>query len=246
MEESVSIILSGVHHAYQEQPVLHDINLSIPSGSIYGILGPSGCGKTTTVKIIAGLLKPQEGQVQVLDSPLPDLSVMNRIGYLAQSDALYGDLTGLENLRFFGQLYGLKGQGLRDSIDRVLQLVHLQHELDKPVNSYSGGMKRRLSLAIALVHRPEILLLDEPTVGIDPLLRQEIWSEFTRLSEEGITLLITTHVMDEAIKCSHLSMMRQGRILASGSPSEIIRSCGAEDLEEAFLTLSRGGSEDES
>lgn len=246
MPESISISLSGVHHSYQEQPVLHDISLAIPSGSIYGILGPSGCGKTTTVKIIAGLLNPLKGQVQILDRPLPDLSVMSRIGYLAQSDALYGDLTGLENLRFFGQLYGLKGSALRQSIDRVLQLVHLQHELDKPVRSYSGGMKRRLSLAVALIHSPDVLLLDEPTVGIDPLLRQEIWSEFTRLSSQGITLLITTHVMDEAIKCSHLSMMRQGRILASGSPLEIIDSCGAKDLEGAFLTLSKGGDTHES
>ncbi len=170
MPESISISLSGVHHSYQAQPVLHDISLAIPAGSIYGILGPSGCGKTTTVKIIAGLLNPLKGHVQVLDRPLPDLSVMNRIGYLAQSDALYGDLTGLENLRFFGQLYGLKGSALRQSIDRVLQLVHLQHELE----------------------------------------------------------------------------MRQGRILASGSPLEIIDSCGAKDLEEAFLTLSKGGDTHES
>ena len=239
------IVLIEVNKFFDDKQVLHDVSLDIPKGSIYGLLGPSGCGKTTTVKIMSGILSASSGTAWVLEEKMPNLSTMQKIGYLAQSDALYGSLNGVENLEFFGQIYGLTGKPLKDAILEVLDFVNLKDDLTKPVASYSGGMKRRLSLAIALLHKPEILILDEPTVGIDPLLRQTIWEEFYVMAKKGITLLVTTHVMDEAEKCSHLSMMRNGRILASGSPSKIIAESGSNTLEEAFLSYSRAGDDHE-
>ena len=165
------IVLKSIDKYFGKKKVLNNISINIPTGSIYGLLGPSGCGKTTTVKIMSGILSATSGETWVLGQKMPDLSLMNHIGYLAQSDALYTSLTGTENLEFFGKIYGLKGPDLNKRIADVLDLVDLKDDLKKPVFAYSGGMRRRLSLAITLLHKPEILILDEPTVGIDPLLR---------------------------------------------------------------------------
>ena len=235
------IVLEKINKFFGDKQVLNNISLNIPKGSIYGLLGPSGCGKTTTVKIMAGILSATSGSTWVLGGKMPDLSLMNHIGYLAQSDALYTSLNGVENLEFFGKIYGLSGIKLQNRISQVLELVNLKDDLSKPVFAYSGGMKRRLSLAIALLHGPQILILDEPTVGIDPLLRQSIWDELYALAENGITILVTTHVMDEAEKCTHLSMMRDGFILATGSPKEIVSNTNLRNLEEAFIFYSKGG-----
>lgn len=236
-----SITLNDINKYFGNKQVLSNISLSIPAGAIYGLLGPSGCGKTTTVKIMAGILSATSGETRVLGQKMPDLSLMNHIGYLAQSDALYTSLTGTENLEFFGKIYGLSGVDLKNRIADVLDLVNLKDDLKKPVFAYSGGMRRRLSLAVTLLHKPEILILDEPTVGIDPLLRESIWDELYMLVKSNITILVTTHVMDEAMKCSHLSMMREGQILATGSPVEIIKKTGLKTLEEAFIFYSKGG-----
>jgi ABC-2 type transport system ATP-binding protein len=235
------IVLEKINKFFGEKQVLNDISLNIPMGSIYGLLGPSGCGKTTTVKIMAGILSATSGHTWVLGKEMPNLSLMNNIGYLAQSDALYTSLNGVENLEFFGKIYGLSGIKLKNRISEVLELVNLKDDLSKPVFAYSGGMKRRLSLAIALLHSPKILILDEPTVGIDPLLRQSIWEELYALAKSGITILVTTHVMDEAEKCMKLSMMREGIILATGTPSEIVAGANLKNLEEAFIYYSKGG-----
>jgi len=239
--DSNCIVLEKINKFFGDKQVLNNVSLNIPKGSIYGLLGPSGCGKTTTVKIMAGILSATSGNTWVLDGKMPDLSLMSNIGYLAQSDALYTSLNGVENLEFFGKIYGLSGIDLKNRISEVLELVNLKDDLSKPVFAYSGGMKRRLSLAIALLHSPQILILDEPTVGIDPLLRQSIWDELYSLAESGITILVTTHVMDEAEKCTHLSMMREGLILATGSPGEIVRNTNSKNLEEAFIFYSKGG-----
>lgn len=235
------IVLEKINKFFGEKQVLTDISLNIPMGSIYGLLGPSGCGKTTTVKIMAGILSATSGSTWVLGGEMPNLSLMNNIGYLAQSDALYTSLNGVENLEFFGNIYGLTGIALKNRITEVLELVNLKDDLSKPVFAYSGGMKRRLSLAIALLHSPKILILDEPTVGIDPLLRQSIWEELYALAKSGITILVTTHVMDEAEKCMKLSMMREGIILTTGTPSEIVEGTKLKNLEEAFIYYSKGG-----
>lgn len=214
---------------------MDDIGLSIPRAEIFGLLGPSGAGKTTLVKMIAGIDIASRGRVYVLNQLMPKLDVMKRIGYMAQSDALYTELTANENLEFFAALYGIHGTARNQKIEEVMTLVNLTGDLKKQVSRYSGGMKRRLSLAIALLHDPEVLILDEPTVGIDPVLRQSIWRELERLSRKGTTILVTTHVMDEAYRCHRLGMIRDGRLIAVGTPSALMEQTGSQTIEEAFL-----------
>lgn len=237
---NASIELKNVSKSFGKKTVLQEINLSIAEGQIYGLIGPSGAGKTTLVKMIVGIDAPDSGTVRVLDVKVPDLELLNEIGYMAQSDALYPELTGKENLDFFASLYPMKKSHMKKRIAYAADLVKLSGDLGKKVSAYSGGMKRRLSLAIALVHDPKILILDEPTVGIDPELRVAIWNELFHLkSEQQKTILITTHVMDEAEKCDQVAMVRDGAILASGTPAELKRHYGVNQLEEAFLKAGR-------
>lgn len=239
------IELIKVNKSYKKKCVLEDISLGISRGSIYGLLGPSGCGKTTTVKIIAGILGCDSGTVKVNGMLVPDIRIMGTVGYMAQSDALYTTLSALENLRFFGKLYGLDGKELDARIKYVSRIVGLTQDLGTRTENYSGGMRRRLSLALALLSDPEVLLLDEPTVGIDPLLRESIWKELRKLSADGTTILVTTHVMDEAAKCDRLAMMRGGKIIAEGAPCEITNATGCKTLEEAFILLGKEHAPDE-
>ncbi|HJV17921.1 MAG TPA: ABC transporter ATP-binding protein, partial [Bacillales bacterium] len=215
--------------------VLNQISLTVEPGQIYGLIGPSGSGKTTLVKIIVGMEQPSKGEVQVLDTAVPNLSLLQKIGYMAQADALYTDLTGEENLAFFASLFKLKKDVQKERIAYAADLVNLTEHLKKKVEAYSGGMKRRLSLAVALIQDPDVLILDEPTVGIDPELRLSIWRELYRLKNAGKTILVTTHVMDEAEKCDQLAMVRDGVIITSGSPSELKAHYGITSLEEVFL-----------
>jgi ABC-2 type transport system ATP-binding protein len=174
---------------------------------------------------------------------MPQLSLMNKIGYMAQSDALYGTLTAAENLYFFGTLYGMNKAVIKKRTAEVMELVNLTGDLHKPVQAFSGGMKRRLSLAMAIMHHPPVLVLDEPTVGIDPLLRKIIWEELYQLAAQGVTILVTTHVMDEADKCHSLAMMRDGRLIAKGTSQELQERIGVQSIEEAFIYY--GGQENE-
>ena len=237
---------SCINKYYGDRRVLKDVSFEVPLTAVYGLLGPSGCGKTTTVKIISGILEANSGETLVLDEKMPSLPLMSRIGYMAQSDALYPDLSAKENMEFFGALYGITGKAFVKRFDEVMALVNLSDDKSKMVGAYSGGMKRRLSLAMAILHKPPVLILDEPTVGIDPLLRKSIWDELYRMTKDGVTILLTTHVMDEAEKCTHLSMMRAGELIASGSPEEIQVKSGADSLEEAFLFYGSEGGGDES
>ena len=239
MDPAPCIEINGVSKWYGDRQVLKDLTLAVPCGGIYGLLGPSGCGKTTTVRIMAGILAASAGEAFLFGQRVPTLDLLSRIGYMAQSDALYGALSGRENLEFFGSLYGMRGPELRQRIVAVMEMLHLGDELDKTVRDYSGGMKRRLSLAAAILHAPPVLLLDEPTVGIDPLLRSGIWSAFRQMADAGTTLLITTHVMDEAEKCNHLAMLRDGVLIAVGTPGELIERSGTSTLEAAFIHYSR-------
>jgi len=235
------IVLEKINHSFGDKQVLYDINLAVPHGLIYGFLGPSGCGKTTTVKIMAGILEASSGSVTVLGETMPKLSLMNRLGYMAQSDALYNLLTAEENLAFFSGLYGMEKKKARERIMEVMALVNLGDDRTKVVAAYSGGMKRRLSLAMALLHDPEVLILDEPTVGIDPLLRKSIWDTLRAIAGRGITIIVTTHVMDEAEKCNELAMLRDGRLIAQGTPLQLRENAGASSLEEAFIVYGSGG-----
>lgn len=234
MEESC-IVLKSVNRDFGKKRILKDVDLQIPYGHIYGLLGPSGCGKTTIVKIMAGILEPTSGEAYVLGERMPKLSLMKRIGYMAQGDALYSSLTAAENLKFFGSMYGMSKAQIKTRTAEVMQLVNLSDHLNKPVQSYSGGMKRRLSLAIAILHNPPVLILDEPTVGIDPVLRKSIWQELNLLADQGVTILVTTHVMDEADKCHNLAMMREGRLIAKGTSRELQDRIGVHSLEDAFI-----------
>lgn len=238
------IVLNQVNKYFGDKQVLKDVSLRVPYGCIYGLLGPSGCGKTTTVKIMAGISEATSGETYVLGRKMPQLSLMNEIGYMAQSDALYTMLSAADNLEFFAAIYGMKKQQYKKRILEVMELVNLAEDLSKPVAAYSGGMKRRLSLAMAILHNPKVLILDEPTVGIDPLLRQDIWRELYQMSDQGVTILVTTHVMDEALKCHQLAMMRRGVLIAEGTPSELQENIGAASIEEAFIHYGGGSLED--
>lgn len=231
-----TIKVEQVTKSFGKKIVLNDVNLSIPKGQLFGLIGPSGAGKTTLVKMIVGMDKADIGTIHVLNEKMPNLALLQDIGYMAQSDALYVELTGKENLKFFASLYKLKKQEQKSRIAYAANLVNLTSELNKRVSAYSGGMKRRLSLAIALIQNPKILILDEPTVGIDPELKLSIWNELLRLkNEEEKTIVVTTHVMDEAERCDFVAMVRDGRILTSGSPKELKSLFHTDNFDEVFL-----------
>ena len=238
---SISIAVNQVSKSFGKKMVLNKIDLNIEEGQIYGFIGPSGAGKTTLVKMIVGMDRPDTGTIHVLNKQIPNLELLQEIGYMSQSDALYMELTGEENLKFFAALYKLSKTEQKKRISYSADLVNLTNELKMRVSTYSGGMKRRLSLAIALIQNPKILILDEPTVGIDPELRLGIWKELLRLKkEEGKTIIVTTHVMDEAEKCDYIAMVRDGSILTRGTPKELKDLFKAENLDEVFLKAGRG------
>lgn len=237
---SSCISIQNVSKSFGKHEVLKHIRLDIHKGEIFGLLGPSGAGKTTLVKQLAGLDVPTSGEVYIFDKRMPSLQLIEKMGYMAQSDALYTELTAKENLEFFAALYGLKRKTREQRIKEVLELVQLTEHLHKPVSNYSGGMKRRLSLAISMLHQPELYLLDEPTVGIDPVLRRAVWKAFGMLRNEGKTLVVTTHVMDEAEKCDRLGLMRDGRLIAIGTPDELKEATDTRSIEEAFLVYGGG------
>lgn len=226
------------------QEVLRSVSLDVEQGEVLGLLGPSGAGKTTFVNVVAGVATPKSGEVRIFGELMPRLDLMRRIGYMAQSDALYMDLTARENLSFFGAIYGLSGAALASASERALERAHLTVDPKKQARDYSGGMRRRLSLATALLHDPELLILDEPTIGLDPLHRIDIWATLKRMaSHDGRTLIVTTHVMDEAERCDRLALIRDGVFIAIGSPAELKERANAETLEEAFLHYAGAESE---
>jgi len=231
-----AISIKSLEKRFQHKQVIAPLSLDVPKGQLMGLLGPSGCGKTTLIKMIMGMLKPDRGTIQVLDLNVPHKQLLNDIGYMAQSDALYTDLTGEENLHFFAKLYSLSKAERIERVAYAASLVRLTDDLRQKVENYSGGMKRRLSLAIALIQNPKLLILDEPTVGIDPVLKKEIWQELIRLKDqEQKTILVTTHAMDEAERCDQLAMLRSGHIIAQGTPQELKEHYQAKDFDEVFV-----------
>ncbi len=239
-----NIVVSDVNIFYDNKKVVRDINLTVEGGTIFGLLGPSGCGKTTLVKVISGIHSNYTGEVSVMGLTVPSMKILTSIGYMAQKTAIYENITGYDNLIFFGKLYSIKKDELELRIRELSQLVTLDKELKKLVRHYSEGMKQRLALAIALLAKPKVLILDEPTVGIDPMLKVEIWSELYKLSrDEGVTILVTTHIMEEAEKCDTVAIMRKGVVLADGSPSELKKRCSSSNLEEVFIKLVGGSDE---
>jgi ABC-2 type transport system ATP-binding protein len=216
------------------------VNLSIKSGEIYGLLGPNGSGKTTLIRLCLGLLHPTAGSIRLLGEAVPDKANLSKVGYMTQVSALYEELTVRENVIFFAEMCGSREPAW---IDEVIELVDLPERARSPVRTLSGGMRQRTSLACALAHRPRLLLLDEPTVGVDPQLRATFWSYFRRLADSGVTLIVSSHVMDEAERCDRLGFMRQGKLLAEGSSAELRKRKDTNTLEEAFIKFAEDGSE---
>ncbi|WP_029892686.1 ABC transporter ATP-binding protein [Nocardia brasiliensis] len=213
--------------------VLHDVSLTIPRGSITGLLGPSGCGKTTLMRSIVGTQIVESGKISALGLAAGSAALRHRIGYVTQAPSIYSDISVHENVAYFAALYG-RG---RAAVDAAIQAVGLGEHAKQRGDELSGGQKTRASLACALVAQPELLVLDEPTVGLDPVLRVDLWKQFKELAAAGTTLVVSSHVMDEAEHCDRLLLMREGRLLAQLSPDELRAETGEQNLERAFLAL---------
>ena len=211
--------------------VLHGISLEVLAGTVTGLLGPSGCGKSTLTRAIVGVQIVASGTVTVLGEPAGSRSLRARVGYVTQAPSVYGDLSVRENLRYFAAVLGTPPE----RVDAVIATVGMDAFAGRVVGSLSGGQRARVSLATALLNEPPLLVLDEPTVGLDPLLRRDLWETFAGLAEAGTTLLVSSHVMDEADRCSHLLLMRDGHILAAQTPEELRGETGEDDLGEAFV-----------
>jgi ABC-2 type transport system ATP-binding protein len=222
----------GLRKAFGPILAVDGIDLALVRGRIYGLLGPNGSGKTTLIRLLIGLARATSGVARVLGTPVPSRELLARIGYMPQGEAVYPELSVAENLGFFAALQGATGAA---AIDRVLELVELSDRRGTPAMHLSGGMRRRLSLACTLVHEPAILFLDEPTVGVDPALRVQFWAHFRRLAAAGTTILVASHVMDEADRCDELLFMRSGQVIARGSGGDLRAQAGTADLEAAFL-----------
>jgi len=216
-----------------------ELSLNVEQGIIYGFLGPNGAGKTTTIKLLCGLLNPTSGRARVLGRDISD-GIEELIGYMPQETALYLNLTIHQNLKLFGELFGLDNTTIAEREEKLLRLIDLQDWKDTLVDDLSGGMKHRASLACSLIHEPKVLFLDEPTVGVDPDLRTSFWEYFLGLKDQGTTLLITTHYMDEARNCDTIGMLDRGDLIAEGAYSDHLEETGTDSLEEAFLTYTKG------
>jgi ABC-2 type transport system ATP-binding protein len=223
------------------QLVLDDLTFELAGGRVTGLLGPSGCGKTTLMRVLVGVQAVAAGQVTVLGLPAGHPRLRARVGYATQAPAVYTDLTLGENLRYFGTVLGLRGRRLAEAIAATVARLDLGGLERRLVGTFSGGQLARVGLAVALLGRPDLLVLDEPTVGLDPVLRRDLWSMFHGLAAGGTSLLVSSHVMDEAARCDNLLFMREGRFLAEAPPAEILKRTGAADLESAFLALAVSG-----
>ena len=233
MNSSPAVITDGLRVDRGGRAVLRGLDLAVPRGQIVGLLGPSGCGKTTLMRTVVGVQRVTAGTVTVLGMPAGSAPLRRRVGYVTQAPSVYADLSAAENLRYFAAVLGVPGA----RADRALAAVGLGGRGGQVVRTMSGGERARVSLAAALLGDPELLVLDEPTVGLDPVLRRDLWRLFGELADGGATLLVSSHVMDEAVHCDALLLMREGRILAAGAPGELIERTHADDVEGAFLAL---------
>ncbi|MFD1418644.1 ABC transporter ATP-binding protein [Companilactobacillus keshanensis] len=234
MADSI-ISLKHLVKKFGNQTVLKDINFDVHTSEIVGLIGPSGAGKSTVIKTALGMELADGGSAKVFNKTMPNRELLADIGYMAQTDALYDDLSGKENLKFFADMKGLSKQETAKEIDHVAKVVDLTDDLNKRVSGYSGGMMRRLSLAIALLGKPKLLILDEPTVGIDPALRRQIWKELKHTRDEGRGILITTHVMDEAELTDKVALLLDGKVMAFDKPDVLKMQYDVDSIEDVFL-----------
>jgi ABC-2 type transport system ATP-binding protein len=229
--------------SYNNIKAIDELSLQVPSGISFGLLGPNGAGKTTLIRLLVGLLKPKSGSIRILGKT-PSPANARLIGYMPQQPALYSELSVAQNIDFFARIYGLKDKKQRSlRVDEVIKLVDLWPKRKTQVMKLSGGMKQRVSLACAIVHQPPLLFLDEPTVGLDPELRVTFWKHFADLTRQGVTLIISSHTMDDAAHCQKLAFLRLGKVIALGSPAELRAATGNTEatLEDAFLYFIKRG-----
>jgi ABC-2 type transport system ATP-binding protein len=232
MSDSWAVDVQNVSKSFGDVKALDGVTLRVKQGEIYGLLGPNGAGKTTLIRLFVGLVEPNAGTVMVLGQRMPNVAMLSHVGYMTQTAALYPGLSVEENVRFFAAINDAE-EGVKDA----LELVKLYDRRDSVVATVSGGMRQRCSLACALVHKPQLLLLDEPTVGVDPQLRVELWEDFRKMAAAGTTIIVSSHVMDEAERCQRLGLIQYGKLLAEGTPDEIRATAGSTNLEDAFLRL---------
>ena len=230
---TTAVEVSGLEVIRGGRRVLPGVSLAVRRGAVTGLLGPSGSGKSTLMRAVVGVQKVAGGSVSVLGRPAGSAELRRRVAYVTQAPSVYADLTVRENLEYFVRILDAPA----DRIDSTIAGVGLERQADQIVGTLSGGERSRGSLAVALLHDPELLVLDEPTVGLDPVLRRELWATFHALADEGRTLLVSTHVMDEAERCDELVIMRDGHVVSSGTPAALLEEARADTLEEAFISL---------
>ncbi len=238
MAEAFAVDVEDVQKKFGGIRALDGVTLRVRTGEIYGLLGPNGAGKTTLIRSIVGLVATDAGTVTVLGRRMPNVENLRNVGYMTQAAALYPGLSVEENVEFFAAI-----NGAESGVTEALKLVELDQRRKSVVTTLSGGMRQRCSLACAIVHKPKLLLLDEPTVGLDPQLRVRFWESFRKMADGGTTIVVSSHVMDEAERCQRLGLVQYGKLLAEGSPNEIRSLAGTNNLEEAFLRLAGSGAE---
>ncbi len=228
---NVSVVFEGKFKA------LDDISVELPKGKVVGLIGPSGAGKTTLIRAIVGRQKLSDGSIRVLDQPAGTADLRSKLSYMTQEISVYPDLTVQQNLQYFATMFGVKRSDRDKEVDRLLDIIDMVPQADQLGGSLSGGQKQRASLAVSLIGQPELLVLDEPTVGLDPVLREEIWKLFRKLAEQGTSLIISSHVMDEAERCDDLVLIRDGKVLAHGTPEGLCEQTSTKTVEQSFLKL---------
>ncbi|MBE4909177.1 ABC transporter ATP-binding protein [Bacillus luteolus] len=234
----MEIQVSNVSKSFDKKQVINDITFTIPIGEICCLLGPSGSGKTTLIRLMIGAITADQGTIRFGEKEIPNMKMLKKVGFMPQNDSLYDDLSAEANLHFFGGLYHIGKQELRKRIDEVLAIVDLTEHRKKLVRNFSGGMKKRLSLAAAILHSPKILFLDEPTVGIDPVLRRKIWDQFQVIKNSGTTIIVSTHVMDEVTECDKAALIYNGSLIEYDTVTNLLKKTVNGRVEELFFIAS--------
>ena len=236
-----AVIIEDMVKCFGDLKAVDRVSMKVDRGEIFGLLGPNGSGKTTLIHCLMGIYT-FEGSASVLGHPIPEgkLAARRRIGFMPQETAIYNDLSPLENALFYGRIYGMEDEAIRKRFDELAKLLQLEEKRDKTARTLSGGQKRRVSLGIALLTDPDLIILDEPTVGVDPLLRREFWRYFEELRSRGKTLLITTHITDEALRVNRVGLMLRGKLIVTGAPKELMSSANVDTLEDLFIRYDGG------
>ena len=242
-ENEIAISIENLTKKFGNLVAVNDLSLSIKRGEIFGLLGPNGAGKTTLIHSLMGIYKLQSGKINILGIPIPKkkLEVRKKIGFMPQDVAIYLDLTPMQNALFFGRIFGMKDNEIKEKVDQLFKLLALTEKKDVLCRTLSGGQKRRVSLGLSFLTDPDLLILDEPTVGVDPVLRQEFWDYFKQLKTEGKTIVISTHITDEAIRTDRVALMMNGKVLALGNPNVLMEENQVATLEDLFIKYSKNG-----